>query len=150
MANRTSRTPKKVSAFLGALRDGLSINAACKASGVARRTAYDWREADPEFRKAWDDAVETGTDELEDVAIARAKDSSDTLLIFLLKARRPDKYKDRVAKELSGPGGGPVQVDLTNYSDEDLAALKRLIGPLAGGTGDPDEGDQTGGGETGG
>jgi hypothetical protein len=37
-----------------------------------------------------------GTDALEDEALRRAKDKSDTLLIFLLKARRPEKYKDRV------------------------------------------------------
>ena len=30
------------------------------------------------------------------------RDKSDTLLIFLLKARRPEKYKDRVSTEHSG------------------------------------------------
>jgi len=33
---------------------------------------------------------------------------SDTLLIFLLKARRPGKYGDKVTAEHTGPGGGPV------------------------------------------
>jgi hypothetical protein len=39
---------------------------------------------------------------LEDEALRRAKDKSDTLLIFLLKARRPEKYKDRISTEHSG------------------------------------------------
>jgi hypothetical protein len=33
---------------------------------------------------------------------------SDTLLILLLKARRPGKYGDKVTAEHTGPGGGPI------------------------------------------
>ncbi|MBX3610383.1 MAG: hypothetical protein KF871_10865 [Hydrogenophaga sp.] len=33
---------------------------------------------------------------------------SDTLMIFLLKARRPNTYRERGAVELSGPGGKPL------------------------------------------
>lgn len=33
---------------------------------------------------------------------------SDTLLIFLLKAARPEKYRERVSQELTGAGGGPI------------------------------------------
>jgi len=46
--------------------------------------------------------LETGTDVLEDIALQRAKDKSDTLLIFLLKACRPGKYKDRAVREVKG------------------------------------------------
>lgn len=126
---RTTRTPKKDAAFLDALRDGRSITAACIDAGVSRRTAYDWREADDEFRKEWDSAVDEGTDRLEDEAHRRARDGvakpvfqggkrvgtiqeySDTLTIFLLKARRPEKFKERVSAEVSAPGGGPLQIE---------------------------------------
>jgi hypothetical protein len=50
---------------------------------------YKHRGNSEAFAGAWDDAVETGTDELEDEAFRRAKEDSDTLLIFMLKARRP-------------------------------------------------------------
>jgi hypothetical protein len=30
-------------------------------------------------------------------------------LIFLLKAHRPEKYRETTRQEISGPGGGPVQ-----------------------------------------
>lgn len=50
-------------------------------------------------------------------------------------------------RELSGPGGGAIPIDLTNATDDELAALKAIFGPLAGGAGDDDEGDQGGGGE---
>jgi transposase-like protein len=102
MANRTKYTPKKRALFLGALTEGASVTAACDRAVITRRTVYDWRKADSEFAAAWDDAIEAGTDALEDEALRRAKEKSDTLLIFLLKARRPEKYKDRVSTEHSG------------------------------------------------
>jgi hypothetical protein len=89
------RTPERDQRFLNALSDGASVKAACDAAGYGRRTAYDWRERDPAFRAAWDDAVEEGTDALEDTAYQRAKESSDTLLIFTLKGRRPHKWADK-------------------------------------------------------
>ncbi len=109
MANRTTRTPKKRAAFLKALESGESVTKACNAAGIGRRTVYDWRGDDEKFAAEWDDAVETGTDVLEDEAVKRAKDGSDTLLIFMLKARRPDKFKDRWQHEHTGKGGGPLR-----------------------------------------
>lgn len=126
MSSRTNRTPKKEAAFLDALRDGRSVTAAAIDAGIARSTAYEWRETDGEFAVSWDAAIEEGTDRLEDEAHRRARDGvlkpiyqggkkvgqvqeySDTLTIFLLKARRPEKFKDRTATELSGVGGAPL------------------------------------------
>lgn len=119
-------TPKKAerAAFLDALRQGLSVTAACVAAGLPRRTVYNHRAADPAFAADWDEAAEAGTDRLEDEALRRAVegvrrekvvtsqgralkdddgnllkevtiDYSDTLLIFLLKGRRPEKYAER-------------------------------------------------------
>jgi len=64
-------------------------------NGFTRNTAYVWKREDPEFAHAWEDAIEQGCDLLEDEAKRRALDSSDLLLIFLLKAKRPDKYRER-------------------------------------------------------
>jgi hypothetical protein len=46
-----------------------------------------------------------------DGVVTTVKRYSDGLLQFLLKAHRPEVYKDRVAQEVSGPGGGPVQTE---------------------------------------
>ena len=126
-------------AFLQALSETASITKACEISKLPRRTVYNWREADPHFAEAWDEALELGTDALEDEAIRRAlhgtdkpvyqggkrvgavREFSDTLLIFMLKAKRPEKYKERVATEHSGPGGGPITHVTTNMTPQEAA-----------------------------
>jgi hypothetical protein len=71
------------------------VAAACKTTGIARKTVYKWKQRDAQFAQDWDEAIDDGTDGLEDIALERAKKSSDRLLIFLLKARRPAKYRDQ-------------------------------------------------------
>ncbi len=115
MARRTNRTPKKREAFLSVLAGGGSVTLASATAGIGRQRVYEWRQDDSDFATEWDVAVEAGTDVLEDEARRRAVEGveepvffqgntvghvrrySDTLLIFLLKGRRPKKFKDRVA-----------------------------------------------------
>lgn len=137
----TRRTPEKERAFLGALGQGLSVTGACEAAEIGRTRVYEWRREDTAFAGAWDEAVEAGTDYLEDEAKRRAAEGvdepvfyqgvicgklrkySDTLLIFLLKARRPEKYRERSNVELTGHAGGPVEID-------DRAAAARIAALL--------------------
>ena len=138
---RTTRTPKKVAAFLEALASGLSVSGACKAAQVPRQTAYDWRNADEAFAAAWDEAIGHGTEALEDEARRRAVEGvvrehthyhqgmrvgtdietkySDTLLIFLLKARNPEKYRDNSKVELSGDPNRPLIVERVLFGAND-------------------------------
>ncbi len=52
---------------------------------------------------------------LEDAAVERAiKEKSDTMIIFLLKSRRKEKYAERT--EHTGKGGGPIT--LQQWMDE--------------------------------
>lgn len=121
--------------FLTALGEGMSVAGAAKLAGVGRQTVYDWRKRDAAFAAAWDDAIETGTDNLEDEARRRAMSSSDTLMIFMLKARRPDKYKDRRASEVSGPGGGPIETtsyDFSRLSNEEFDVFDALARKACG------------------
>src|ERR1700733_4143673 len=90
----TIRTPKKRRAFLAAIAAGNSVSAACHAAGLSRSVAYSWRDCDGNFADAWGEALECGTERLEDEAVRRALESSDTMLIFLLKARKPAVYRE--------------------------------------------------------
>jgi hypothetical protein len=97
MADKTDATPKKGEKLLLKLQEGESVASACRAQRISRATYYRWLKEDPTFAANAEDALEVGTDLLEDEAKRRAVglNGSDTLLIFLLKARRPDKYRER-------------------------------------------------------
>ena len=38
---------------------------------------------------------------------------SDVLLMFVLKSKRPERYRDNATVEYAGPGGGPLSVQVT-------------------------------------
>jgi hypothetical protein len=125
-SGRTKRTPEKMAEFLDALSHTASVTKSCELSGVARTSVYEWRADDEEFRQRWDAALELGTDALEDEAVRRAlhgtdkpvyqggelvghiREYSDTLTIFMLKARRPEKFKERSAHEFTGKDGAAL------------------------------------------
>lgn len=89
--------------FLNILRVSCNVAGACRAAKIGRRTAYDWREADPEFAQAWKDAEEEAADALEQVAWKRATEGqSDRLMEILLKGHRPERYTDKIKGELTG------------------------------------------------
>ena len=80
--------------FLEALANSANVLASCRAAGIGRTTAYKYRDQNPEFAKQWDQAIDEAVDTLEAAAWKRARDYSDTLLIFLLKAHRPLRYRE--------------------------------------------------------
>jgi hypothetical protein len=117
MLQVTGVTPRGADRLLAKLSQGESVAAACRAQRISRQTYYRWREEDPEFAAAADDAIEAGTDVLEDIALKRAKAQSDTLIIFLLKGRRREKWGDKSLHEVSGPNGAPLTITLAERPD---------------------------------
>lgn len=109
MANRTKATPKKAQ-FIEQLQRDANVSRSCEAVDLARSTVYGWKREDAEFATQWDEAVSMGVGALEDEAVKRALKGSDTLLIFLLKANKPDKYSDRVKQEHTGA----LQIEYVN------------------------------------
>lgn len=133
------RTPEKDFAFLATLAETGNVTRSATAVGASRSVVYEWRMADEEFAKAWDQAVRIAVYGLEDEARRRAEEGveepvfhqgsqcgtvrkfSDTLLIFLLKAHDP-KYREKTGLELTGANGGPVQMSDSQVAGR-LAAL---------------------------
>ena len=80
--------------FLKSLAKTGNATLAAKATGISRRTVYDWRAKDPEFAATWDEALQEAVDVLHGIALKRATTgASDRLLIFLLGAADPAKYR---------------------------------------------------------
>jgi hypothetical protein len=118
--SRFIRTFKARKLFLDALACGDSISRAARAAGGEPRNFKRWREEDEAFAADWDEAIEEGTDFIEDEATNRALKKSDPLMAMILKARRPDKY-DRGSKlELSGG------IDVTGAKAKLLNRIARL------------------------
>ena len=133
---RTDRTLTRArEVFVTTLAGGQSITKACEAARISRSTAYVWRDADDAFKALWDEALEAGIDLLEDEARRRAvegverpvvamgkiarnddgsvlkiREYSDTLLALLLKAKRPDQYRERVDVNAKHSGGVTLNV----------------------------------------
>src|SRR5271166_5231586 len=62
VANRTKRTPKKRQVILEAIASGQTVAEAARAAGMARNTIAEWRAADPDFARAFEDSYAAGTD----------------------------------------------------------------------------------------
>jgi hypothetical protein len=92
----TTRTTQiKKREFIEILRTSPSITGAAYAVGVGRKTVYEWREKDPEFAEAWQEACEHRTDELEKNLLRIAMEGDVTASIFLLKGYKPEVFRER-------------------------------------------------------
>ena len=124
-------------AFLEALKINGNVTQACDAAGVKHRTAYAARETNQEFARKWEQALEKAIDSLEAEAIRRARDGvekgiwhngervgteltySDTLLIFLMKGHRPEKYRERYDVKHGGSIEVRTLADIAKEVSED-------------------------------
>ncbi len=115
------RTARRRARFLDVLSECALVSCAAASAGAARGSFYNWRYEDPEFADDWDRALAEGIALLEDEAIRRARDGvtipvfyagkevgairrpSDTLLMFLLRAHRPERYRERPWAAAGGP-----------------------------------------------
>lgn len=70
-------TPEKLTAFCAALSETCNVTRACKAVGISRMTAYEWREEDEVFAARWDRALKAGVLGLEDEAHRRGFEGTE-------------------------------------------------------------------------
>lgn len=109
-------------AFLESLRNVPIIRHACEAVGINRVTAWRQREADEEFAKAWDDAMEEGIDRAEQEAFRRAVVGFEEPVIDKGRlAYRYERYVDEEGAEhyriLLDEHGQPVPLTTRKHSD---------------------------------
>ncbi len=136
-------------AFVKELEQTACISRACDASGIHRSTAYHARKNDKAFREAWTEALEVGCDALEYEARRRAvegidepvfyqgkvcghiKRFSDNLLVVLLRAHRPEKFRERMSVYTGPELDAETLLLLTDDEVEQGAAGKLTTDQLA-------------------
>lgn len=136
-------------AFLDAYQTYGTITAAGKHASVARSEHYRWMKDDPEYAAAFREADEAAIELLETEARRRAmagdeysvlyrgqaistrRRFSDGLLMFLLKAKRPEVYRERQVADgsTSAPTNNDAQARLLTQLSDDT--LKRVYVDLA-------------------
>jgi len=141
----------KQKAFLAAYVLTASITKAADAGKCDRQQHYRWLKESGAYAAAFSESKDEAAQSLEDEAVRRAHEGilepvfykgkpagvirvfSDALMLALLKAFRPDRYRDRVSAEVSGPDGGPIALAneaLMGLTDEELEALVVLAAKL--------------------
>ena len=134
MGDRPRQVSARKRRFLKAFRLVPNVSGAARAAGVTRGTPYRWAKEDEAFKAEWDEAEQQGIDRLEAEAFRRAHDGvedyvvsqgklvyivdeetgqkaplvkrvySDALMSLLLKAHRPERYKDRHEMAIDADG----------------------------------------------
>ena len=142
-------TRERQERFLKALAETGIVSAAVEIAATSRTRVYELRKHDPAFAAGWEEAEERAADALEAEAWRRAvagvpeplvsggkvvrdddgqpiaiRRYSDALMIALLKARRPERFKDRAV----------VEHDITDGLADRLEAARRraLAAPTGG------------------
>lgn len=98
----------------------MNVSLAAFGVNINRRTVYRHKEEFPDFALAMADAEGYAIDKLEAAAFKRAEATSDKLLIFLLKAHKPETYADKLTIIL-GKG------DLSEMDDAELEEYERIL-----------------------
>ena len=125
---------------------GAKVTEAAHGAGVVPSTIWRWRQSDPEFASAWEEATCQAREVFEEVLELCANKALDdpryqTSLIFLLKNNRPERWADRHKLEHRVAGGVDLGLDLKKMSDEELRRLANAVGEPPPDWGNPNRED---------
>lgn len=81
--------------FLDNLEDTGFVLQSAKLAGISHTHVYRERRNDPEFAARWDAALASSIEGVEAEAKRRAMQGSDLLLMFFLKAKKPEVYREQ-------------------------------------------------------
>ncbi len=123
--------------FLKVLRGTGNVSEAAKAAGVSRSRVYQVRARSDIFASDWADAISATDDRIEAEAVRRAVEGveepyyyqgeergivrkySDSMLMFLLKTRIPERYGDKAGNGAGEAAGSQVLFEMNFKPEED-------------------------------
>lgn len=118
--HRPQQVNARRKAFLQAFKVNGNVSEAARVAGIRRETVYRWLDSNAEFKAAFDEAEQEAVDQVERVAhelatgvhakpvvsagklVTHEPIYSERMIELILKARRPDRYKDKREVEHSG------------------------------------------------
>ena len=101
-AQRKEDSLRRKGVFLTAFEEWGTVKKGCDAAGIHRNTYLWWLGSDPDFTRSVDLMRQSFAESLEAIALERVRDpdknrGSDVLLLGLLNANMPAKYRPSVA-----------------------------------------------------
>ena len=113
--SKSKYDPAYCEVMMREMAKGHSLVAVAAEIGVTRQTFDNWRKTYPEFQEAFEmgKVFSTRYWERRLIELSSDKDAGNpAAVIFGLKNRAPDQWRDKMEHEHSGPGGGPVKLDV--------------------------------------
>lgn len=141
----TKLQAKKKALFLQALAETGAVATTCRDIGVPRRTMYTWRKADPDFAEMWDESLDCAAALLEEEARRRAMtgvqrpvyqggelvghvtEYSDQLLMLLLRAANPARYRTNAKVETTGASHVTIETGVPMSEAEIAIKLEGIL-----------------------
>ncbi len=123
------------------LENGGHISRSCQVVGINPVTILQWKVKDPDFSRLFNNAKELSTYIIEDEIIERALhgvlvpvyhqgkvvgtkvEKSDALLMFLIKARKPEEYGDKTKVVIQSDNSKDI-TDVLSQAITDTDAVK--------------------------
>jgi hypothetical protein len=118
---KNPRHSTKKERFLRAISKCGVVTTAAKWAKVSATVHYRWM-SDPEYAERFEAAREAAIEALETVLYREARKANVPLLIFALKALRPEVYRENSRVELTGLNGRPIKTQ-TNLRSEEAVTL---------------------------
>jgi hypothetical protein len=111
MPRPTKYTEDRAAAICKDVERGNTFKTAALANGIAYETLRVWREEKPAFSAAIEEAEAKAQREVVRMLELRIHEGATDLIKFYLTHRHGDEWKPpKQTSEISGPGGGPLQV----------------------------------------
>ena len=93
-------SPQGLSLIRGWARDGLTDDEIAHNMGISRSTLYEWRKKYSDISDTLKEGKDSADYEIENALFNSAKSGNVTAMIFWLKNRRPNKWRERVEESL--------------------------------------------------
>lgn len=101
----------KLIVIQGWAREGLIDEQIAENMGIATSTFYEWKKRYPEFAESLQTSKDVADYHVENALYETALSGNVTAMIFWLKNRRPDKWRDKQEVEQHNTGDIKIVIE---------------------------------------